>query len=83
MSTYTPIRTQTLSSVTASVTFSSLPQDYTDLILVINGGHNSTLGYGLNVRLNNDTGSNYSSTALRGNGSIADSFRYTSQTALT
>jgi hypothetical protein len=83
MSTYTPIATQVLSSTAASVTFASIPQGYTDLILVMNGGHNSGLGYGINAQFNNDTGSNYSSTAIRGNGSVADSFRYTSQTAVT
>jgi len=72
MSTYTPIATQILSSTTASVTFGSIPTFYTDLVLVINGGHNSGLGYGINIQFNNDTGSNYSSTVIRGNGSIAD-----------
>jgi len=37
MSTYTPIASVTLSSAQASVTFSSIPQTYTDLVLVVNG----------------------------------------------
>jgi hypothetical protein len=35
-STYTPIMTNTLSSSTSSVTLTSIPQTYTDLILVMN-----------------------------------------------
>lgn len=37
-STYTPIATTTLGSSASSYTFTSIPQTYTDLILVINGG---------------------------------------------
>ena len=32
--TYTPIATQTLSTATANVTFSSIPSAYTDLVIV-------------------------------------------------
>jgi len=82
MSTYTPIATQTLGSAAASVTFSSIPQGYTDLILVCNiaqsSGNNS-----LRYRFNGDTGSNYSDTYLYGNGTSALSGRDTSQTSGT
>jgi len=82
MSTYTPIATQTLGSAAASVTFSSIPQGYTDLILVCNiaqsSGNNS-----LRYRFNGDTGSNYSDTYLTGNGTTAASGRDTSQTSGT
>jgi hypothetical protein len=82
MSTYTPIATQTLGSAAASVTFSSIPQGYTDLVLVCNiaqsSGNNS-----LRYRFNGDTGSNYSDTYLYGNGTSAGSGRDTSQTSGT
>ena len=49
----------------------------------MNGGHNSGSGFGINVQFNGDATASYGSTVMRGNGSVADSFRYTSQTALT
>jgi hypothetical protein len=75
-STYTPISTQTLGSATASVTFSSIPQGYTDLVLVDNAKSASGAGDSeLDVRFNGDSGSNYSTTFLYGNGSSALSGR--------
>ena len=72
-STYTPIATQTLGSAAASVTFSSISGAYTDLIVVYNTGVTSTTNdY---VRVNGDTGSNYSWTRLVGTGSAASSSR--------
>jgi hypothetical protein len=72
MSTYTPIASQTLSSAAASVTFSSIPQGYTDLIIVVNAGASVATANG-SIRFNEDTGNNYSQTTLRGNGSAAAS----------
>lgn len=79
MSTYTPIASQTLGSAAASVTFSSIPQGYTDLVLVVNAGTAvATANYGL--EFNADSGSNYSQTWLRGNGSAAASSRASNNT---
>jgi hypothetical protein len=73
-STYTPIATNTLGSAQASVTFNSF-SGYTDLVLIMQGkSSNSTDDPQL--YFNSDTGSNYSLTALSGNGSTASSFRY-------
>jgi len=78
-STYTPIATTTLGSAASSVTFSSISGSYTDLILVFNGTvTTSATSWGL--QFNSDTGSNYSNTALFGDGSSAGSNRATSQT---
>lgn len=77
MSTYTPIATQTLGSAASSVTFSSLPQNYTDLIVVI-GSATFSANSTLYVQYNGDTGANYSSTVLSGDGSAASSSRTTS-----
>lgn len=78
--TYEPIASTTLGSAASSVTFSDLPGTYTDLIVVF-GGTAAGTGY-ISVRVNSDTGSNYSSTLLRGSGSAASSARYSSQTEM-
>lgn len=72
-STYSQIATQTLGSSATTVTFSSIPQTYTNLVLVIAG--TSSVQLDLNFRFNSDTGSNYSRTYLFGNGSSAVSGR--------
>jgi hypothetical protein len=75
--TYTLIASNTLSSNAGSITFSSIPGTYTDLILVSNIIGNATQeNY---FRLNSDTGSNYSSTLLAGNGTSATSVRFSNQ----
>jgi hypothetical protein len=77
--TYEPIQTQTLGANAASVTFSSIPQTYTDLVLQIVAGTNTGLTEP-KIVLNADTGSNYSNTSLSGTGSVASSSRRTNQT---
>lgn len=79
-STMTPIATNTLTADTGTVTFSNLPQGYTDLIFVINGGMATTTNYAMSIRFNSDTGSNYSLTRLYGNGTTATSDRASNQT---
>ena len=80
-STYVALASNTLSSATASVTFSSISGAYTDLVLVCNAAVTSSTQE-WNVRLNGDTASNYSSTYLTGNGTTAISARETSQTKM-
>ena len=77
--TYESITTTTLSSSSASVTFSSISGSYTDLIAIFNGGSTSA-GMDIRCRFNGDSGSNYSFTYLTGNGSSASSGRANSQT---
>jgi hypothetical protein len=79
-STYTPIATTTLGSTTTSYTFTSIPSTYTDLILIITG--NANAGTNPVIQFNSDTGSNYSTTYLTGNGSAASSSRQTSATSI-
>jgi hypothetical protein len=60
--TYTPLATVTLGSATSSVTFSSIPATYRDLIIVVNG-RSTESGTNLDTvggRFNGDAGSNYS-----------------------
>lgn len=81
-STYTPIATTTLGSAQTSYTFSSISGSYTDLVLIVNGygvtQENSVLCQVGNGSV--DTGSNYSTTTVAGNGSTASSNRQSSQT---
>ena len=81
-STYTPIATQTLGSATASVTFSSISGAYTDLVLIFNGTGTSGTADDIGLRLNGDTGTNYSNTLIYGTGSVAGSGRHTGLTFL-
>jgi hypothetical protein len=74
-STYEPIATQTLGSATSSVTFSSIPGTYTDLVLVSSGTTSADVD--VFVTFNGDTGANYSRTFLLGDGSSAASGRST------
>lgn len=73
-STYTPIATQTANGSTAFFDFSSIPQTYTDLILVVGGSTGDSAPF---LRLNSNTSTVYSSTRLRGDGSSASSGRRT------
>ena len=74
--TYTPITTQTLTTSTASVTLSSISSAYTDLILVASF-YVTTAAYGITYQFNGDTATNYSATAISGNGTSATSSRAT------
>jgi hypothetical protein len=68
--TYTPLATVTLGSAAASVTFSSIPATYRDLILVTDtlASSNSLV---LRLRFNADSGSNYSRVFMYGDGASA------------
>lgn len=71
--TYDLISEQVLSSAAASVTFSSIPGTYKDLVLEIVG--NTTGSSNLMYRVNGDSATNYSETRLSGNGTAATSSR--------
>jgi len=74
--TYVSIATQTLGSAAASVTFSSIPSTYTDLVLVsFSRSTIASLGNNLYGRLNGDTANNYSFTDLIGDGTSATADR--------
>lgn len=76
--TYDLISEQTLGSSSASVTFSSIPQTYKDLVLEITAAASS--GTNVRVQFNGDTSSsNYSDTILTGTGSAASSLRLTNR----
>jgi hypothetical protein len=79
-STYTPIYSQTLSSATATITFSNIPQTYTDLVLAVEFT-TGTISSGF-IQFNGDVSTNYSNTLLNGDGSTAGAYRATSDTAI-
>lgn len=72
--TYVKIASQTLSSSAASVTFSNVPQGYTDLVLKVSYSL-TVANSSLFIRLNGDTSTNYSNTRMTGTGSAASSGR--------
>jgi len=74
--TYEPIATTTLGSAAANITFSSIPATYTDLRVVLTNPAGVATYY-LQMRLNSDTGTNYSRTQLYGEGTGAISGRGT------
>lgn len=74
MSTYVPIQAITLSSAAASVTFTNIPQTYTDLI-VVGELQITNNGYLIGVRFNSDSTALYSYTTLTGTGSTTSSIR--------
>jgi hypothetical protein len=78
--TYEKIATTTLGSDTLYIDFTSIAGTYTDLVLITN--HFMTASCTVGMRFNSDTGSNYSTTNLRGNGSTASSGRESSATAI-
>lgn len=74
--TYEPIARTTLTT-SGSVTLSSIPSGYTDLVLQISAQSASTSYLG--IRFNGDSGSNYSRTGLQDAGG-GYSFRQSNQT---
>jgi hypothetical protein len=83
--TYSPIATQTLSSTSSLVTFSSIPSTYTDLKIVIQITSSSTY-LNTNLFFNTDnglSGTSYSYAFLYGNGSAASTGANINQSYIT
>ncbi len=84
MATYTLISSNVLTSSAASVTFSSIPATYTDLVIRSSARNDSSgsVQCSYKITINSDSGSNYSFTTLRGSGTAASSTTLSSQTSL-
>jgi hypothetical protein len=67
--TYEPIETKTLGSNTTTVTFSSIPTTYTDLVLVFQAASSNSNGGAIRMRFNGSSASEYSTTFIDGTGS--------------
>ena len=65
--TYEPIATTTLASATTTISLSSIPSTYTDLILTFIGT-GSVASFQPSLQFNGDTATNYSSTCFYGDG---------------
>lgn len=70
--TMTLIQHQELASSQASITFSSIPQTYTDLVLMVSGRFTTGTGGDLKIEFNGST-TGYSHRQLFGNGTSASS----------
>lgn len=70
--TYTALATLTLTGTDSEIVFASIPATYRDLVLVVAGTSDSNSG--LYLRFNSDTGTNYTTVGMYGNGSSAISF---------
>ena len=81
--TYTLIEAKTLTATAASVTFTSIPQTYTDLLLKFSCRSTSTAGAdiyaNLKIQFNSDTGNNYNGILVFSNLSSPGSGSYTAQ----
>jgi hypothetical protein len=74
MATYTLINSNVLAATAATVTFSSIPATYTDLVLRVSGRTNRAAGFdSLVLTINGTGGTAYSRTFIRGNGAAAAS----------
>ena len=76
--TYIALANVTLSTSDSSITFSSIPNTYRDLVIVVTGS--TTANADLGFRLNSDSGANYSFVYMGGNGSTTLSGSATGQT---
>jgi hypothetical protein len=78
--TYDPIYSTILTATATTITFSSIPQTYTDLIIVKNGTHST--GVNATLRFNSDsTVGNYGETYMYVSGSTPGSSRDSNQGA--
>ncbi len=78
-STYDLIASNVLGSATANITFTSIPDTYRDLVLVMSIT-SAVSDFYPGLRFNSDTGNNYNYCEARGNGTSASSFNGSSET---
>ena len=77
------ITSQTLASAAASVTFSSIPATYTDLVLRYTARHNNAFSISqLAITFNGSSAANYSETVVYGTSTAAASGRQSGSSAI-
>jgi hypothetical protein len=80
--TYIEINSITLAAAASSVTFTSIPQNFRDLVLVCTGTTSNTGINSIIIRFNSDSGSNYPLITMNGTGSGTNSAFATNNGAL-
>ncbi len=80
-STYEKIANTTANGSSSTIDITSIPATYTDLVLIINGYITGSSGTDYKIRVNSDSGSNYSRTFFQGDGSSAVSYRESNVTS--
>jgi hypothetical protein len=76
--TYEKIATTTLGTANTTIDFTSIAASWTDIKLVLVYGKSTAGNIAPVIRLNGDTGTNYSQTLIKGDGTSATSTRATS-----
>jgi hypothetical protein len=76
--TYTALANITLGTAASTVTFSSIPATYRDLVVTVVASGSTTLQG--RIRLNSDTGANYQYQRMSGNGTSATGTQAATQT---
>ena len=80
MATYTLISSNVLSSTAASVTFSSIPATYTDLVVRVSARGTEAATFGISYITLNGLSAGFSLTEIQGNGATANSSNNASTT---
>lgn len=80
--TYSNLASTTLGSAQSVITFSSISQSYTDLVIKISGLESTGSGNWYTVAFNGDTGANYSNVYYRNNDGNPTNGRTSSTTSL-
>lgn len=75
--TYEAISTTTISSSTATITLSSIPATYTDLVLITTA--KASAGADIWIRVNGDSGANYAYAEIDANGTTVSASKAASQ----
>jgi hypothetical protein len=76
------IETKTLGTAAASIEFTSIPQDGTDLVIFTSVREATTNDGVIFLRFNGDTGNNFWGMSLQGSGSAASSFNFAGATRI-
>lgn len=69
--TFEPIATTTLTSNTNTVSFTGIPNTYTDLLILARCAYQGFGSGDMNIQFNSDTGNNYATTRLLNSGGSA------------